>query len=78
MKKNIIELGAILAVSMITISAPVITMAADIIIAQNTNIDVQQNNTRKDTIEEIKKTEETEKNTNLKNPDINKDRKSVV
>ena len=71
MKKNIIEFGAILAVSMMTISAPVMTMAYDIIIAKNTNIDVQQNNTKKDTIEEIKKTEETEKNTNLKNPDIN-------
>ena len=69
MKKNIIQLGAVLAVSIMTISSPATTTAADIVIAQDTNIDVWQNNINKDGIDGIKKTEETEKNTNLKNPD---------
>ncbi len=69
MKKNIIQLGAILAVGIMTISSPAITTAADIVIAQDTNIDVWQNNIKKDGIDGIKKTEETEKNTNLKNLD---------
>ena len=63
MKRNLKGFSAILTAGIITISAATATMAADIIIAQDINIDVQQNNTNKDTVnkdEEIKKTEETE------------------
>lgn len=60
MKRNLKGFSAILAASMITISAAATTMAADIVIVQDTNIDVQQGNNNKDTVkkdEEVKKTE---------------------
>jgi len=63
MKKYLRKFGAILTAGMITISTVAVTMAADVIIAQDTKIDVQQNIGDKNISEKIENVSETEETT---------------
>lgn len=71
MKKNLRKFGAVLTAGIMTFSAAVSVMASDIVIVQNTNIDVQQN-INKNNIEKENKAYETEETIIDKSDDINK------